>query len=220
MEWYHSIVDDHSMKGGGTQPIRSENNGCCAPLNIHNGLAYLRIKCAPTDRDLETLPFWIMTAEAHTWDPRVLDHVLDEDADWFDAISDLPPEPTARNFDLCGDYHNRTVVQEAELSFMDADDGINHAHPHPRSSNSAFVRGNVIVKTVTEDKDAPPGTVIITEEIVDECVLHHTYDTIVMDCINALDPNDPNDADDIRFYQTNEQRVKAKELDYAALRLY
>lgn len=57
MEWYNNMVDDRSIKRGGTQTIRSKVDGYCTPINIYDGLAYLRIKRVPTDHNLETLPF-------------------------------------------------------------------------------------------------------------------------------------------------------------------
>ena len=44
--------------------------------------------------------------------------------------------------------------------------------------------GNLLVETVTEDDDD-------TEEIIYECTIQHKNDTIVEDCIDALDPDDP-----------------------------
>jgi hypothetical protein len=45
--------------------------------------------CAPyTDAEWDSLPHVVWTGDSD-WDPTILDHRLDDDEHWFDAISDL-----------------------------------------------------------------------------------------------------------------------------------
>jgi hypothetical protein len=53
------------------------------------------------------------------WDPTVLDHTLDDDNEWFDAVSDLQNDPTTNLFDEFGNYRKRTVVVEENDTFFD-----------------------------------------------------------------------------------------------------
>jgi hypothetical protein len=55
------------------------------------------------------------------WDPTVLlDHTLDDDDEWFDAVSDLQNDPTTNLFNEFGNYRKRTVVvEENDTKFFD-----------------------------------------------------------------------------------------------------
>ena len=62
----------------------------------------------------------VMTGD-DPWRPTVLDHALEQDEGWFDAISDLQRDPSTNLFDEFGNYRKRVVVQKASVSFFDAE---------------------------------------------------------------------------------------------------
>jgi len=62
-------------------------------------------------RNGKAYPHIILTSDVD-WDPSVLDHDLDDNETWFDAISDLPTVPPHTLFDELGDYHRHLVIQE------------------------------------------------------------------------------------------------------------
>ena len=63
------------------------NDGYVFPLNIKNGLPYLKI-WPYTDDKWETLPHVVWTADEE-WDPTVLYHEIINDTEWYDAVSDM-----------------------------------------------------------------------------------------------------------------------------------
>ena len=66
IEHYKNIVNDRSMKVGGSQHVRT-NDGYILPLDIINGLPYLKI-CPNTDQEFDELPHIIPTG-GNQWDP-------------------------------------------------------------------------------------------------------------------------------------------------------
>jgi hypothetical protein len=46
----------------------------------------------------------------------MLDHTLDDDENWFDAISDLESHPFCNLFDEFGNYHKHVIVQEIQIA--------------------------------------------------------------------------------------------------------
>ena len=104
IEHYKNQVFDRAIKCGGRQCIIT-NDGFVIPLDIINGLPYMRMT-PPTDHEYDTLPHVILTS-GDKWDPRVLDYSLTERGDWYNQIqrdSDFVP-PTA--FTDHGDYRHR-----------------------------------------------------------------------------------------------------------------
>ena len=119
LESHCNDVNDRSIKiAGGLQRIRT-NDGCTFPLSIADGLPHLKMRPC-TDEEWDTLPHVILTSDAD-WDPRALDHSVDDDDDWFDAISDLEANPATNLFDECGECRGRVVAHDAELHCFDAD---------------------------------------------------------------------------------------------------
>jgi len=53
------------------------------------------------------------------WDPSVIDHILDETDEWFDAQTELPPATEHKTFNKFGDYHNITVAEHFTDEFID-----------------------------------------------------------------------------------------------------
>jgi hypothetical protein len=79
------------------------------------------------------------------WDPTVLDHNLDDDDKWFNAVSDLQTDPTTNLFDEFGNYRKRTVVVEENDTFFDT------------------------ATVSTEGTSDMPSI----DHIIDDCILHH-----------------------------------------------
>ena len=110
LEWYKNNVNERSIKvPGGLQQVQTVD-GYVIPINVKAGLPY--IKTHPyTDKEWDTLPHVVLTSDKD-WDPSVLDHTLDDNEDWYNAVSDLQIDPATNLFDEFGNYHNCTVVQE------------------------------------------------------------------------------------------------------------
>jgi hypothetical protein len=70
---------------GGKQRILMD--GYQIPLDINNGLAYLRCRL-PTTHELETLPHIIMTADID-WNPSIFDNNIDDVETFFDTKDDI-----------------------------------------------------------------------------------------------------------------------------------
>ena len=115
LEWYKNDVNDRSMKvKGGLQRIET-NDGYVHPLNIKNGLPYVSMR-PYTDDEWETLPHVVWTSDVE-WDPKVLDHEIEDDDQWYDAISDMQEGIMQSPFDEFGNYRKR----EVDLHFFDTE---------------------------------------------------------------------------------------------------
>ena len=112
LEWYKNDVNDRSIKVGGLQRLQTID-GYTIPINICDGLAYANLR-PYTDTEWNTLPHIILTGDVD-WDPCVLDHQMDDDVNWFDAVSALERNPNAVLFDEFGDY--RREVGETEIFY-------------------------------------------------------------------------------------------------------
>jgi hypothetical protein len=104
LEHYKNNVNDRSLHLGGLQRVKTLD-GYVIPLNIKDGLPRLELR-PYTDKEWDQLPHVIMTAETD-WDPSVIDHALDEDEHWFDAVEALEENPTINVFDEYGNYKYR-----------------------------------------------------------------------------------------------------------------
>ena len=92
-------VDDRSMKVGGTQCIRT-NDGYVLPLDIINGLPYLKMS-PHTDKEWGELPHVILTS-GDIWDPSVLDNTLTDQEDWYNTLKELDDGLIPNAFDEAG----------------------------------------------------------------------------------------------------------------------
>eukprot|EP00536_Pseudo-nitzschia_multiseries_P015981 jgi/Psemu1/219753/e_gw1.991.23.1 len=90
MEAYFSIVDDTSIKTGGTQVITT-TDGYVFPLSISHGLPYLAMR-KYTSEEFAHLPHVVMTSDQH-WDPSTLDRAYTRQDDTF--IQKYPPLATS-----------------------------------------------------------------------------------------------------------------------------
>jgi hypothetical protein len=109
LEHYQNDVNDRSIKvHGGLQRILTLD-GYVIPINIVGGLPYISMR-PYTDDEWDRLPHVILTSDLD-WDPTVLDHTLDDDEHWYDAMCDLDTPPYDSPFDSEGTYHDRVVAQ-------------------------------------------------------------------------------------------------------------
>eukprot|EP00536_Pseudo-nitzschia_multiseries_P015565 jgi/Psemu1/43065/gm1.43065_g len=90
MEAYFLIVDDTSIKTGGTQVITT-TDGHVFPLSICHGLPYLAMR-KYTSEEFACLPHVVMTSDQH-WDPSILDSAYTPQDDTF--IQKYPPLATS-----------------------------------------------------------------------------------------------------------------------------
>ena len=103
-EHYKNMVNDRSMKAGGKQCIRT-HDGYVIPIDIINGLPYMKMD-SHSDQEWHDLPHVILTA-GDTWDPRVLDHSLTDQEDWYNTIKELDDGRIKTPFDEYGNYRKR-----------------------------------------------------------------------------------------------------------------
>ena len=113
MEWNGLSVDDRSVHAGGRQRIKTPD-GYTMPLAIHNGLPYLTLRPF-TDQEWDELPHVLVSQES-LWDPTVLDHTFDSDEQWFDAATDVDPDPSTNLFDAQGNHRLRVHVAPTQVS--------------------------------------------------------------------------------------------------------
>jgi hypothetical protein len=114
LESFANDVNDKSIHiPGGLQRIQTID-GYVFPLSIRDGLPYLVDMQPYTDSEYNSLPHVILTSDID-WDPHVLDFNIDDNADWYDAISDNVNHSDI--FDVFDNYKGR----EAELEVSSAD---------------------------------------------------------------------------------------------------
>ena len=103
MEHYGAEINDKSRRLPGRKQ-RVLIYGYQLPLDIHNGLPYLRCR-VPTTAEVNTLPHIIMTSDID-WDPSVYDNIIDDMDVFFDTNED---EVYDSAFDAQGNYRHRTI---------------------------------------------------------------------------------------------------------------
>ena len=74
LEWFKTLVDEKSIKVGGTKLITTLD-GYSVPLLIRDGLAYATSLGKPTDQDMDTYPYVFFTSPDE-WDPQSLTMIL------------------------------------------------------------------------------------------------------------------------------------------------
>ena len=107
LEWFKTLVDEKSIKVGGTQLITTLD-GYSVPLLIRDGLAYATSLGRPTDQDMDTNPHVFFTSPDE-WDPSVLDH----DPPHLDGLdpSQVSDQPFGDPmFDAYGDFNERIIA--------------------------------------------------------------------------------------------------------------
>ena len=107
LEWFKTLVDEKSIKVGGTQLITTLD-GYSVPLLIRDGLAYATSLGRATDQDMDTYLHVFFTSPDE-WDPSVLDH----DPPHLDGLdpSQVSDQPSGDPmFDAYGDFNERIIA--------------------------------------------------------------------------------------------------------------
>ena len=89
------------MHAGGLQQIET-NDGYLFLIDIINGLPFIKIR-PYTNKEWDSLPKVIMTSDNH-WNPKVMDNIISNKQDWYDAISDIAHRIINSPFDEFGEY--------------------------------------------------------------------------------------------------------------------
>ena len=105
MEAYKIQVDEKSKKIPGGKQRLTTPDGYLLPLNLIQGLAYLKIR-PPTDYELENLPHVILTSD-QDWDPNIFDNNINENSDDWYQIEDIPDNYESHPFTDKGQYTKR-----------------------------------------------------------------------------------------------------------------
>jgi hypothetical protein len=105
------LVDDRSAALGGKQLLQSPE-GYAMPLDFQNGLPYLKLRPFKL-KEFDGLPHINMTRDIR-WVPTRYDASPSTENDWFARQDD--PRSIRPNFDLQGDYTNRTIATKADMS--------------------------------------------------------------------------------------------------------
>ncbi|CAJ1952080.1 unnamed protein product [Cylindrotheca closterium] len=118
MEHFKIVVDDKPTKVGGQQRLTTPD-GFVLPLDISNGLPYLRMR-PPTDLELSNpdIPHFVLTSNTD-WDPSVLDHLINNMEKWANSVLNCDPEDEERLFDLVGVLKNNKAVTSFKDSRLD-----------------------------------------------------------------------------------------------------
>jgi hypothetical protein len=173
LEWFKNDVNDKSVKTGGLQRIKTLD-GYIIPLSIQEGLP--RMDMRPfTDAEWESLPHFFLTGESD-WDPSVLDHDLQSDEQWADAVSELEADPTTNLFDEFGNYRQRVTIAHAayfdRLDGNDIQDVIDYSDvPDPEYDWSRSVYGELKELKPT-DAPEPLGQFVTLTHYVDANLMH------------------------------------------------
>ena len=95
MKHFKNKVDDHPLAVGGKQTVVMNDN-YVSPLDIINGLAYMKIR-PYTDKEYKEPNHVIMTSDMD-WDPSILDKHLTDEEDWFDVVGGKPQRVTRQTY--------------------------------------------------------------------------------------------------------------------------
>jgi hypothetical protein len=80
LKWYKKDFHHKSLKVPGDLQHVQTNDGYVIPINIKDGLLYVKIVRSCTDEERDTLLHVTLTCDVN-WDPTALDIVLDDDAE-------------------------------------------------------------------------------------------------------------------------------------------
>ena len=70
-----------------------------------------------TDDEWNNLPHVVLTGDTD-WDPSVLDNEIDDNENWFDAVSDFTDCDLNQLFDLQGNYRHRHAVHCIDINIL------------------------------------------------------------------------------------------------------
>ena len=109
IEAHKNMVDDRSMRVGGTQCIRTVE-GYVIPLDIIAGLPHMKM-FPNTSKEWDELPHVILTS-GDEWNPRILDNTITDSENWFDKIDKLKKGLMKTPFDAYGNFRDREPVND------------------------------------------------------------------------------------------------------------
>jgi hypothetical protein len=115
LEYFKNRVDDRALKAGGMQRL-STNDGYVFPLDIINGLPYVKMR-PYSDLEFSSLPHVILTSDS-TWQHNILDCTLSDKEDWFQNTSDWSDGIIDSPFDLEGQYKHLSEPLDIQLHDM------------------------------------------------------------------------------------------------------
>ena len=72
---------------------------------------------------MEQPPHVVLTGDTD-WDPSVLDNQIDDNENWFDAVSDFTDNGSTPLFDLQSNYRHRHVVHCIDINSPHLEDGV------------------------------------------------------------------------------------------------
>ena len=225
MEHFGLKVDDKSMKVGGTQCIKTPE-GYIIPLDIINGLAYLKLEPF-TDEDWSTLPHLHLTATT-PWNPKLLDNVLTEQEEWPHILTEMDQGLMRTPFDEFGNYKDREPVYVVDINDDDKPSDKDYVESNESDDDST------LEYDTDEDLDLdallglpdygeqPDGEMHSTEQ--GERYLRNCFraaSDMNVGYFLALDQMDPSEVDDIRSArQAMETEATPKSIDYEKYRPY
>ena len=136
LEWFKTLVDEKSIKVGGTQLITTLD-GYSIPLLIRDGLAYATSLGRPTNQDMDTYPHVFFTSPDEL-DPSVLDH----DPPHLDGLD--PNQVSDQHFrdpmfDAYGDFNER-IIATSTSSWMHLQEIVGHTQQSPLFPQSISIR--------------------------------------------------------------------------------
>ncbi|KAL7564284.1 hypothetical protein ACA910_014347 [Epithemia clementina (nom. ined.)] len=140
-EHFGLFVDDKSVKVGGQQRVTTLD-GRALPLQVLDGLSYLKTIGTPSDSDMEKYPHIIFTAPG-IWDPSILDHEhpdLSADTQPAWAHVDQDGSFTHDPYDWHGEYTERVVQNLNVLLDLPPDAGEYTPHYPDASPDTTSVQ--------------------------------------------------------------------------------
>jgi hypothetical protein len=112
LESFGTKVDDRAKTLSGSQSLTTLE-GYVLPLDFINGLPYLPIR-PYTDHEWKNLPHVCFTSDVD-WDPTLIDNIISDQEEWYDALSDLPQDNFFHDFDEVGDPQSVTAVNSCSF---------------------------------------------------------------------------------------------------------
>jgi hypothetical protein len=104
-----NVVNNWSIEVQGGLQCLITLDGYAIPIDIVDGLPYIKMRPF-TDAAWDNLPHVVLTSNVE-WDPTtVLDHSLDDDEHWFEAVCDLEKHPYTSMFDAEGNYLHHVIA--------------------------------------------------------------------------------------------------------------
>ena len=172
-EYYKNRVDDVSIRAGGTQSIKT-NDGYVIPLDIINGLPYMRM-VPYTDTEWDKLPHVILTS-SEEWNVTVLDSVITNRPGWYNLIKsddnedDELPNPL---FDEDGQYRHKESIRYPDHDEEPPGHAV-HSHERMQEDAQGYALRSATLSDEEDDGDndvpglEPRSTILSDEEIDDD----------------------------------------------------